>query len=290
MSDSNSNDNGRIFEAILTQDLATNFNAILDSKTTSNQVKDLARIENLSVKIKDEMYLAARHIVNWFMLKKNFKITKIIRLSDSDKSAADIQIYYSETEYIPISLKHNHQASKHPRPASLVSGWFSEPKNSPKDVFHRSEIAKVHTKLAKQAKGKKHFSDLSTAIIDTWYHEICLATDKSINDLCKNNPERTKTLFEFLVPQDLIKIMFLPNKKKIIIEDLFYLLKPRSLKTKIDKSHIKIYFDNNWILDARIHSASKRINLVKPSSQSSKFDVQIEASPVSQIEINLSQL
>ena len=93
-SKSNSNDNGRIFEAILTQDLATNFNAILDSKTTSNQVRDLARIENLSVKIKDEMYLAARHIVNWFMLKKNLKITKIIRLSDSDKSAADIQIYY----------------------------------------------------------------------------------------------------------------------------------------------------------------------------------------------------
>ena len=174
-----------------------------------------------------------------------------------------------------ISLKHSHEALKHPR-LTRVPNWIGleSTKEARKYLQNYKDIWASFFKKGKELlPSATKFSELKS--VDT--HIIEEKLYKPLYQLVGNfleknivNETQTKHLFEFMVGRfNFIK--FVDYDGQIEIRDFSNIPKPSSIKFGYnEKGYLQFTFDNGWILSGRLHTATQWLK------ESIKFDMQPE--------------
>lgn len=174
-----------------------------------------------------------------------------------------------------ISLKHSHQALKHPR-LTRVPNWIGlESTNEAKQYLkeYRAIWASFFKKGQELLPKAKKFNELKTAdptIIEENLYKPLYQLVRSF--LTKNivNETQTKHLFEFMVGRfNFIK--FIDYDGQIELRDFSNIPKPSQVRIGSNKKgYIQFAFDNGWVISGRLHTATEWLK------ESIKFDVQPE--------------
>ena len=267
---SKSNDNGRAFEAILVEFLSEKGFHLTDRARKDN-TRDSSKVKNLDFDKKKNCRNASKKILEWLLKKFISKESTIDRLPDDSRSVSDISIN-SKNKKINISLKYNHAALKHPRPYSLaISCGFNE--NSEENLKHRDDMQIIEEnyrlKIGNAIKFNEHPEHKKK-----FYEQICKVCKNSLVNWSKSNSDISNKFFKFIIGnEDFYKIILKDSlkNKEIIIQEYLNLPEPKNFIATVKGSRLIIKFDNSWIFNLRIHTASSRIS--KQGSQLSlKFD------------------
>lgn len=284
-----SNTYGRAFEYIICKRLEKNIpNFSFTKRAINEQEKDKLLYNGLPENIKNTYKNSAKQISKWILSQfesiQNSTNVSIDRLPDSEGvkgDVTDIRIT-TESEVINISLKHNHNALKHPR-LSKVPQWINV-----SDTYALSNYKQAYNTIweniiqdaKRNVPGITLFSELNT-ISDSYinqriYHPLCeLVAQFLISNII--NSDQVSNMFYFLVGNcNFIKIIDYP--KEIVISNFVDIPTPNKVViTHTQDSYLKMEFDNNWILNLRLHTASSRL-----ITKSIKFDVRAEKTTVSE--------
>lgn len=282
---STSNDHGRAFECILVKDITQTFPLI---SQTSNclrcQHRDEEKISELDITLKEDMLRGSHVITNWLthLLSKNESYI-IDRLDDNvamEGDVTDICIHKAtEDEKYNLSVKHNHNATKHQRIPALMQAMGFE-KGSSQDLEYRREyeeikadiLANIHDRFPHATLFRQIKSQDNTYIDQNIYSRLCSFYRDSI--IRYSNNSTIQNLFKFLVGNvGFYKFINFPGYVEIMNFTEIELPSTCNIVLR-NNSHIGIEFNNGFTLDMRLHSASSRF-----SGLSLKFDTQIESLP-----------
>ena len=114
--------------------------------------------------------------------------------------------------------------------------------------------------------------------------EICQVCEASLNNWLSVNKSIALNLFKFIVSGGFYKAIVETRGgcPVVKIQDYLAISLPSSAKATSANNRLLVQFNNGWLINMRIHTASERIG--KPSSQLSlKFDAQREAGGVNEI-------
>lgn len=277
-----SDTNGRALEYCLTKELISVFSIFsLDENTLRDQNRDSVKFNSLDQAMQIYYISQCNKLAHW--IKEN-KINgssniKVFRLNDNAAKkgdVTDIRITNGHSSY-NISLKHNHDAVKHQRPGGLYQQLGVNDKERKaaykmniKDIERsfKEAVSNLDTNLFSEVK------TLNISIINNMYSDVC---DLVIVEL--NNPfYEAAHFFRFLIGNiDFDKIIITENEIRIM--EFSSILSPSSLRAeKLNNSYIKLIFDNGFIFNMRLHTASKTFNTNK--SISLKFDTRLESDSV----------
>ncbi|WML92534.1 HaeIII family restriction endonuclease (plasmid) [Thiothrix lacustris] len=277
-----SDTNGRALEYCLTKELISVFSICsLDENTLRDQNRDSVKFNSLDQEMQIYYISQCKKLAHW--IKEN-KINgssniKIFRLNDNAAKkgdVTDIRIANEHSSY-NISLKHNHDAVKHQRPGGLYQQLGVDDKERKatykmniKDIERsfKENAIKLNTNLFSEVKD----SDIS--IINKMYSDMCDLVIIELNNLLYEAAH----FFRFLIGNiDFDKIIVTENEIRIM--DFSSISSPSSLRAeKLNNSYIKLIFDNGFIFNMRLHTASKTFNNNK--SISLKFDTRLESDSV----------
>jgi hypothetical protein len=281
-----SNNNGRALEAKLVDVLCQKNSTIsLVGTTHQDQQRDLAYFaalpqsqqqlfEDFAVKYADELSVGS--------------IQTIERLRDSAAIAGDvtdIRLDYGNKTIKNISLKHNHDACKHQRPGALIKNQLGiiDPNL---DKQYRSELKSIENRFKNLVlvsdidnDGNCLFSRIKVRVphsIPNLYSDVCnLVMHYLLNHTDAASIQR---YFRFLVGNtNFEKVILDPKSRSILIKDFSNIPNANSLiKAYIDpkSGYLVVQFDNNFILNIRLHTASSKFKLT--SSLSLKFDSTVD--------------
>ena len=282
-----SNDHGRALECLLVQTLKNNFNNLEETENCKHcQIRDIVKTEKLPINIKNDMEKYCQLLKKWLETFLDSKTRyKIDRLSDDaaiEGDVTDICIFSDALKkQLNLSIKHNHNATKHQRiPALMQSLGIS--KGTLADIKYRNEYntlkENILAEIRKNFPGTSMFNEIKNKnplyIDDKIYRPLCILYK---NYLDKNmNPETAKALFQFLIGNTgFYKCINYPQY--VLIYDFNSVSLPKSYSTFMpNNSHIEINFDNGFMLNMRLHTASRHYQ-----NLSLKFDTQIKEKPSS---------
>jgi hypothetical protein len=174
-----------------------------------------------------------------------------------------------------ISLKHSHEALKHPR-LTRVPNWISL-ESTTEARKYLEDYKEIWASFFKKGKlilpGAKRFSELKSVDANIIEANLYKPLYQLVgNFLAKNivNEFQTKHLFEFMVGRfNFIK--FVDYDGQIEIRDFSNIRKPSSVKVGYtEKGYLQFTFDNGWMLSGRLHTATEWLK------ESIKFDMQPE--------------
>lgn len=284
---STSNDHGRAFECMLVDCLLHDF---LNLNQTENcircQLRDREKIAALSTDIRHDMLNGSQIISNWIISILNTHTTyEIDRLDDTAAMVGDVTdicIYNNQQhKRYNFSVKYNHNATKHQRIPALMQALGFE-KNSREDILYRQRYENIKNnilaEIAHSFPGAEQYSEIKsqnpTYIDEKIYFPLCTFYKNSIND--NLNRETLQNLFKFLVGNvGFYKCINFPRYVEIM--DFTNISIPTECRIYLNNnSHIRIEFNNGFILDMRLHTASSSF-----SGLSLKFDTQILEYPES---------
>lgn len=291
---SKSNDNGRALEAILVDAIVQKNPSIqLIGSTKSDQIRDLVHFNALpSGQQKDFSDFSIRYLQE--LSVEN--IESIERLKDTAAKkgdVTDIRIVYKNKSVQNISLKHNHDACKHQRPAALIKNQLGI-SDKDLDEQYRRELTEIYTKFISQVlpedkdlAGNYLFrlvKERDASLIKDLYLDVCNLVKKYLLEY--TDAESVKRYFKFLVGNITFeKVAVYPKIRTIIIKDFTSVADATSVIDAYihpNSGHLIVKFDNNFILDMRLHTASS--NFSPGKALSLKFDsvVDMENAPVPQ--------
>jgi hypothetical protein len=283
----NSNRNGRALEFTIVNDLIKNYSCSLINNSNPTQVKDQTHFNNLPLKLKTKFLKASNAITTW--LDSNYSINNgfIDRIDDSKAvkgDVTDIRI----NKNINLSIKHNHKAVKHQRPAGLAQ-HLGFKKKSVIDVDYRKDLKIINNSFLKKANiinpNFTLYSELKNTnqefINDNLYEPVCKLVANFISTNCCNSITNTQSLFDFIIGNtDFIKLII--KDSYIDILEFSNITKPKSLTVTLkNKSYIYLNFDNGWVISMRLHTASSRF-----ADVSLKFDSQPHKISVKKSKLN----
>jgi hypothetical protein len=217
----------------------------------------------------------AKALFNW--LDQHFSISShtinLDRLSDNDAKKGDVtDIRLTiRSEQINLSVKHNHKALKHQRPASTAQ-HCGYSRRSFEDAEFRNHYKVIVNLFRGFVQDAFYFRDLEEGIVmNHLYIPTCHLVADFINQLCCP-PEKANHLFRFLVgTTDFYKVIFDPSRSRLLIQ-LF--AKPdfvESVIAEANQNYVYLNFANSWKLAMRLHTASSRLG----GNPSLKFDTQL---------------
>jgi len=202
------------------------------------------------------------------------------RLSDSEGVSGDVtdirvQFYLQNSvNQVNISLKHMHEALKHPR-LTRVPQWIGIENRARKEKY-LVDYANIWDSFINQGKkiltGVERFNELkaidSNFIENNLYKPFYHLVMDFLTTNCKES-QQAEMLFDFLVGKnDFIK--FIDKKTKIEVQDFCAIPRPKTVAVSHHVSgYLDFEFDNGWKLSGRLHNASGRI-----ATRSIKFDIQ----------------
>lgn len=280
-----SNNNGRALEAKLVDVLYQGNPTIsLVGTTPQDQQRDLAYFtalpqaqqqlfEDFAVRYADELSVES--------------IQTIQRLKDSAAVAGDvtdIRIGYGNNIVKNVSLKHNHDACKHQRPAALIKNQLGI-QDTLLDMQYRNELRLIENDFkalvlptdvedgnfvfrAVKARLPNSIPDLYSNVCNLVRHYLLNHTD----------PASIQRYFRFLVGNtNFEKVILDPTSRLILIKDFSNIPDAtRIISASINpqNGYLVVQFDNNFILNMRLHTASSKFKLT--SALSLKFDSTVD--------------
>lgn len=287
-----SNTYGRTFEYIICKRLEKEIpNLSFSTRARNEQEKDKPLYNGLPENIRNTHKDSAKQISKWILTQfesiQNSTKVNIDRLPDSEGvkgDVTDIRIT-TEIEVINISLKHNHYALKHPR-LTKVPQWINV-----SDTYALSNYKKEYKEIweniiidaGKHIPGILLFNELNSISGDYINRNIYRPLYKLVaNFLDSNIKDSTQVskMFYFLVGNcNFVKIIDL--RKEIVVLNFIDIPAPQKVKiTHPQNGYLRMEFDNDWILNLRLHTASSKLK-----SKSIKFDVRAEKTTVSEYRI-----
>lgn len=281
-----SNNNGRALEARLVDIICQqNSQIVLLGTTQQDQVRDLAYFGALPV-YQQQLFSEFSEKYSDELCVQN--IATIERLKDSAAVAGDvtdIRIIYTDATIRNISLKHNHDACKHQRPGALISNQLGI-NNPALDTQYRNELTAIERNFKsfvlptdRNENGDYLFNLVKARaphLITNLYEDVCNLVLRYLTNYA--DAYAIQRYFRFLVGNtNFEKVMLEPSSRTICIKDFSNIQDAH----RIDEAYIDpesgyliVKFDNNFILNMRLHTASSRFNLT--SSLSLKFDSSVD--------------
>ncbi|MDH0657597.1 HaeIII family restriction endonuclease [Acinetobacter johnsonii] len=280
-----SNNNGRALEAKLVDVLCQGNPTIsLVGTTQQDQQRDLAYFaalpqaqqqlfEDFAVRYADELSVGS--------------IQTIQRLKDSAAVAGDvtdIRIGYGNNIVKNVSLKHNHDACKHQRPAALIKNQLGI-QDPNLDRQYRNELKLIENEFkalvlptdvdngnlvfrAVKARLPNSIPDLYSNVCNLVRHYLLNHTD----------PASIQRYFRFLVGNtNFEKVILDPTSRLIRIKDFSNIpnaTRITNASINPQNGYLVVQFDNNFILNMRLHTASSKFKLT--SALSLKFDSTVD--------------
>ena len=271
--------NGRALEYIVSIQLSKLKGYSLTNRAILLNERDKDKFVSLPTELASSYIKSAEKISNWvgslFFANDNVNID---RLEDNPDDPSDL-ILFSKNSKISISLKHNHEALKHPRPYSFAQACGFA-KYSFEDKQHRVRMTLASNNFRNSASGKQLFSQCSPSVIGKLYFDVCKSCEDSLNDWMSSNQGSANKLFDFLVSNGFYKIIVETRSSvQVKVQDYLNISQPSSVTTSVKGNRLLLAFNNNWTLNLRIHTAASRISS-SPSQLSLKFDAQKEMGSV----------
>lgn len=272
---SKSNDNGRALEFCFVDHFIQNYpQASLLKNTPYFQKRDQIKFKSLPEELRDRFIKASMAYLCPEEIEDT--IIEIERLADGDGKqgdVTDIRIKLKNQKIINISLKNNHFALKHQRPGAL----FSQLKvNDPEqEKIYYSKLGEIEHNFYQQA---KPYSSSIFNEVKKQNYEVIDNLYSSVNELVcyylNRYSSHANNYFQFLIGnKDFIKIIV--TKNNLIISDYKKIPLPLSMTAEVyNKNHIRVIFDNEYIISMRLHTASSRFFVGKKLSL--KFDTLLE--------------
>jgi hypothetical protein len=290
---SKSNDNGRALEARLVEVITQQNSKIrLIGSTNSDQIRDLVHFYALPIdQQKDFSDFSIRYIQEILVQE----IDSIERLKDTvakQGDVTDIRIIYKDKSVRNISLKHNHDACKHQRPAALIKNQLGI-LDKDLDAQYRRELHTIYENFQSKVlpedseNGDYLFrlvKERDPSLITSLYSDVCNLVKKYLLEYA--DEESIKKYFRFLVGNTTFeKVSVYPKTRTIMIKDFTSVADARAVidaHIHPNNGHLIVKFNNNFILDMRLHTASSRF--VRGKALSLKFDsvVDMDNAPVPQ--------
>ncbi len=269
-----SNDMGRAYEFALCNQIIDNFkNVYLTNRTEAEQQRDAEHFNSLSHNTKIEYIQSAKLVCEKWLIKKIHpaELYTLDRLPDRagvNGDVTDIRMV-SDFDTINISLKHNHDALKHPR-LTRIPNWIGLNSDAKYREIHDKIWDDFFVLAKKLNPGATLFRDLIAVdeefINNYLYNPFCSFITEYLSDN-STSIQAVQNMFDFLVgTYDFYKII--DYRDHIKIQDFINIPKPTSVSIfQTDRSHIAMNFNNGVTLDLRLHTASSRL------ISSVKFDV-----------------
>jgi hypothetical protein len=279
---SSSNFNGRLLEYLIVEALMRlNTQLKLSARATQDQSRDLLKSDELletnSIKWNKLNDAAYKIINNWlffkFPLLANTSDLKIDRLPDRNGlDITDIKLT-SGTQVINLSIKLNHNATKHQRPPTTPEhyGFINTDTESINFTSQYNQI--INNFIGNNT--HQRFNQIPKKLREsTLFIPVCELVEEFINtnsNRCANN------LFQSLVgDRDYYKIIVNSNlrSKKIQFQkfDFSLISVPTNVIAKtVKQNYIQLNFNNNWEIQMRLHNSATNIGGSPPL----KFDSQL---------------
>ena len=206
----------------------------------------------------------------------NVEVDRIPDIAGVRGDVTDIRIKFFSGDRVAtvnVSLKHRHEALKHPR-LTRVPEWVGLASTEEGKLYLRTYEHVWSTFFQKGRElsaGAKRFRELKA--IDPTFVERNLY--KPLYTLVKNflqknitSSSQVQQMFDFMVGKfDYVK--FVDHDGKIEVRDFSDIPKPNSVKIEYKGSgYLYFQFDNGWRLSGRLHTATQWLK------KSIKFDVQ----------------
>lgn len=282
------NDKGRALEYCLANALIKLLPCkISDIKTRLDQERDEIRFTALPQATQNYYQQQCESVAAWIAQQRTQHFPsplRLRRLADNEATAgnpADIEISSGEQSY-NISLKHNHDAVKHQRPASLYKQLGV--KDVAAEQRYRSEIKHIETAfhqlvqtLPSPTTTFNAVKTQSASIIEQLYRDICALVASHLNQYA----HQAHLFFSFLVGHtDFDKIIITPTQATIV--HFYDISLPSHMHVTVqNNNYIHVLFDNQFAFRMRLHTASSRFTNGKTLSL--KFDTQLlEPAPLRQ--------
>lgn len=284
MAENNSDRNGRALEYILCVELhkLSNFNLTTQAQTLNARDED--KFLSLPNNLQTDYISASQAISNW--VNNSFANTNNVlvdRLNDSPDDPSDFVIT-DINKKLSISLKHNHEALKHPRPYSFAQAC-GYAKGTNQDNHLRSLMMTATNNFRAMINGKKFFNQCHSTEIYKLYKDICLACKQSIDLWKTTDTNLANNLFKFLVSNGFYKVIVETRSGvNVRVQDYLNIPAASDLDTAVVGNRLILEFNNGWVLNLRIHNASSRISDA-PAQLSLKFDAQRDAGVINEFTI-----
>ena len=272
MANSNPNDVGRALEYSIVDYIQKNHNKVLLSDgALLMQKRDSIKFEKLQQNLKERFLVASQKFLAWFLsLNVNKTTITIDRFNDNSGSVSDLSI-----NNVNFSIKHNHDALKHPRPYSLAQ-QCGFAKGSNEDKIHRKNMFAVSNDYRNALNELTKYNQDKNLLFKLYenVNQVCV---QSLNEWLKININSALNFFNFIVGTNFYKIIVKEDKNVPIIEiqDFLNVPQPSNFVCRTDpnrKNYINIKFNHDWVIDLRLHNAATNIELDQKKQLSLKFD------------------
>lgn len=290
---SKSNDNGRALEARLVEVITQQNSKIrLIGSTNSDQIRDLVHFYALPIDQQNDFSDFSIRYIQEILVQE---IDSIERLKDTvakQGDVTDIRIIYKDKSVRNISLKHNHDACKHQRPAALIKNQLGI-LDKELDAQYRRELHTIYENFQSKVlpedseNGDYLFrlvKERDPSLITSLYSDVCNLVKKYLLEYADEGS--IKKYFRFLVGNTTFeKVSVYPKTRTIMIKDFTSVADATAVidaHIHPNNGHLIVKFNNNFILDMRLHTASSRF--VRGKALSLKFDsvVDMDNAPVPQ--------
>ena len=274
-----SNDNGRSLEFFVTAALQEFDACSLTERASRCQIRDAHTSSQIDPRLRKSFLEASRISADWVIREigaGSGLAFEVDRTDDSDTGVADL-IISSKKRKLLVSVKHNHDALSHPRPYSLIEAIGFRGTKFESD--HRDRMNRISDRFRKNSNNVSTYSAAPTAKLQLYY-DACDECSKSVSSLSRVS-NVAEQLFNFLVAPGCKKLVVRTDSgsKRLSGIDVFDYTKidvPTSLTASVERrpraASLVLGFNNGWVIDMRIHTASSRIST--EGQLSLKFDVQ----------------
>tara|TARA_Y100001960_G_scaffold2716_1_gene2951 strand:+ start:203 stop:1060 length:858 start_codon:yes stop_codon:yes gene_type:complete len=285
MAENNSDRNGRALEYILCVELDKLPNYNLTPQAQRLNARDKDKFLSLPHNLQTDYISATPSICNWINnYFSNTNNASVDRLNDTPDDPSDV-IITDANKKLSISLKHNHEALKHPRPYSFAQACGYQ-KGTNEDLYYRNFMTSATNNFRTMIKNKTRFNQCPSTAIDKLYLDVCLACKQSIDFWKTTDNNLPSHLFKFLVGNGFYKVIVETTKNCVNVkaQDFLTIPIPTSVNTKVNANRLILEFNNGWILNLRIHTASSEISTA-PNQLSLKFDAQKDVGLINEFNI-----
>jgi hypothetical protein len=267
--------NGRLLEYLIVKEMSDNHKCVLTETTINIQNRDIEKVNVVDVKLLDKLKLSSSKIRLKLLEKIEIDNSTITRHSDSSGVGGDVSDITIENNSsgvkLNLSIKHNHMALKHQRPASTPQQvGFS--KKSEVDLLFRTNYKKIFDDFRKESKilnpNVTLYSEVVNIIPSSLYTPMCNLVSDFLNQYGTDSVISNNYMRFLIGNTNFTKIIV--NDKDISFYKFQDLPDSKSMISKvISDKNIIVDFQNGIKVNMRIHTASSRF-----LSNSLKFDTQ----------------
>jgi len=267
--------NGRLLEYLIVKEISDNHNTTLPQSTINCQLRDEGKESMVDPKLLEKFKSSSSKIRGWLLGTIDLEGSIIYRHSDSSGINGDVSditiVNEKKHQKLNLSIKHNHLALKHQRPASTPQ-QVGFPKKSIEDFTFRQDYSQIFEVFRKESKVINPkvtlYSEVVEIIPSSLYTPMCNLVSGFINKY-GNDPEKSNNYLRFLIGNtNFTKIVV--NEKDIVLYKFEDLPISNSMESSvISDKNILVDFRNGIKVNMRIHTASSRFE-----TNSLKFDTQ----------------